>query len=92
MSEKIKPCPFCGCKDKADVVLVYDTPVVRCACCDGEGPFRSGISIDGAIREWNNRPIESKIRGLLSELLAVAELEIRDGVGEEMLTRIMREL
>ncbi len=54
MTEKIKPCPFCGSK-KIDICRTNENACwLRCARCSGESgstPLR-----EDAIRIWNKRP------------------------------------
>ena len=60
MENKLKSCPFCGCKD---VKLTYikgknshKNFYVWCSGCGTEGPF--GLSLDSAMEAWNRRVVE----------------------------------
>ena len=51
MTEKLKPCPFCGGEAK---LIDDDWSYVICTKC-GIHPYHR-ISLKDAIEEWNNRP------------------------------------
>lgn len=61
MSEKIKPCPFCGSKDVEAFAQDEDdcenlSAIVRCHLCDAQSAQMVGSTkIDMAIRAWNKR-------------------------------------
>ena len=58
MSDKLKPCPFCGSDEKDLVIQRVDTPspywYVLCEVCDASGPT-SGTTTREARRLWNMR-------------------------------------
>ena len=61
MSEKLKPCPFCG----GEAMLGGDSDTcwwVFCQKCNVETLTFSGRQIEGAIAVWNNRPGEATAR------------------------------
>ena len=56
MTEKLKPCPFCGGK----VTIRYSTESQKCAvqcygCCMVAFVGESGEDMEGTIRAWNTR-------------------------------------
>lgn len=61
MSEKIKPCPFCGSNDVEAFAQDEDdcenrSAIVRCHSCDAQSAQMVGSTkIDMAIRAWNKR-------------------------------------
>lgn len=52
MSEKLKPCPFCG-RDDLKIVRAKQSVKVRCNLCIGTGPDQ--ITTEQAIAAWNRR-------------------------------------
>lgn len=71
MSEKLKPCPFCGlggdrvsiCNtDHGDGLAFY----ALCAGCAAEGPW--GKHETTAVRLWNMRPREAELEAKCQEL------------------------
>ena len=57
MSEKLKPCPFCGTKEGAELSLVVDsmfgTRRAHCWNCGASGPAKR--QEENAIAAWNRR-------------------------------------
>ena len=72
MNEILKPCPFCGSKNVAKVLLPGMTWVTGCADCGcrtGEY-FRSSESVSA----WNNRPDpEDEVRSVAEIIHEMAE-------------------
>lgn len=71
MSEKLKPCPFCG---QLDVIqLGVDTKGrVQCINEDCEHGYKNPMSVTA----WNHRPIEDALNAEITRLTArVQELE-----------------
>lgn len=54
--EKLKPCPFCGGKAKADYNCNYNYHYVFCRDCDAR--VYNYDSEEKAIEEWNKRIYE----------------------------------
>lgn len=52
MTEKLKPCPFCGSKS-VTVCELYPSSYARCRACGAEGSLRD--SHDEAAAAWNRR-------------------------------------
>lgn len=52
MSEKLKPCPFCG-GDDLRYMFYGGCTVVHCAYCGIDGPV--GADDDEAAEKWNRR-------------------------------------
>jgi Lar family restriction alleviation protein len=48
---KLKPCPFCRCKDVAIVIRISD--FVECNKCFMRGPIAHNET--AAIKKWNRR-------------------------------------
>ena len=69
---KLRPCPFCGEKATEEDVVKNDIDVlmadgfnVICDCCGSMyGPDRQG-----AIDDWNRRPIEDALLAACEELM-----------------------
>ncbi|MFA5053649.1 MAG: hypothetical protein WC565_06310, partial [Parcubacteria group bacterium] len=61
MSEKLKPCPFCG---KEPVCVGFDA-TGEVACC--EDPACPGGTLGGHVNVWNSRPREERLVKLLRE-------------------------
>lgn len=61
MTEKLKPCPFCG--GKAERFYAYGTCVVKCLTCfaliQRQDDYEEGDSVPRAIYAWNGRANES---------------------------------
>lgn len=60
MSEKLKPCPFCGCHG---VIMTSDEAdpqrhTIICEDCPGMADFHSSTA-EQAIAAWNRRELES---------------------------------
>jgi len=51
MSEKIKPCPFCGSDN-----VIERHEFVECICCGGGGGLMSNGFYDSVVEVWNTRP------------------------------------
>lgn len=58
MTEKLKPCPFCG-SDDVVVEETYASGYVRCRGCGAEGGFR--YSHEEAAAAWNSRTNAKKL-------------------------------
>ncbi|MGF0036490.1 Lar family restriction alleviation protein [Victivallis vadensis] len=71
MSEKLKPCPFCGA-DSDISVQDYDTedPYYVVACTNCNMAHSSSDDENVAIRNWNDRPIEDAQAARIAELEA----------------------
>jgi len=75
MSEKLKPCPFCGCEDiehvrannSLDFSMRIDEDRLICKKCAHAMSDKSAIKL---INKWNSRPIEDKFRAWLDRLTA----------------------
>ncbi len=80
MSDKIKPCPFCGCVLSADCPKSFEVNqgakygFVTCAECACAGPeVRTGYDVwtewrDDAIKAWNKRVVDSSKVTLLKTI------------------------
>ena len=75
MTEKLKPCPFCGSND-VTVNEVYPSSYARCRVCGAEGGLRS--SHDEAAAAWNSR---TDAKGLVV-MLSVSDEQVRRMVDE----------
>ena len=76
MSNKLRPCPFCG-KETAEVECDGAFWWVKCQSCGASGHvywfiLNNGNARDIVIDNWNTRPIEDALR------LRIAELEESD--------------
>ena len=59
MTEKLKPCPFCGEKDEVWVIQRMDGPYwVQCPDCGGSGSREA--TEEEAVIAWNRRAYEVK--------------------------------
>ena len=58
MSEKLKPCPFCGHKD----IGATDDGYAVCAYCEAR------MDVDTSNVSWNTRPIEDALRAEVERL------------------------
>jgi len=58
MTEKLKPCPFCGGEAKAITPTSGSAPYVLCVRCHAGGPVSSSSTMPEAITAWNTRPVE----------------------------------
>lgn len=59
---KLKPCPFCG--GEAEIIDDAMGTISRCLCCgaeNGNGVYGVG-GHELAVKDWNNRTIESKMK------------------------------
>ena len=77
MTDKLKPCPFCG--GEADTEWHHGYWGVRCKSCYAE------VTADGmndAIEAWNNRKPMDRIVEQLEEELRLSEEEKRRCVAE----------
>lgn len=56
MSEKLKPCPFCGCKN----IRLWETtsPWVQCEKCLSSAA--TGYTKEEAVENWNRRESDGK--------------------------------
>jgi Lar family restriction alleviation protein len=60
MSETLKPCPFCkGTTFEIRTSPKSNSRYVHCKC-GAEGP--PGLWNDGAITQWNTRPVKDELR------------------------------
>lgn len=75
MTEKLKPCPFCGSND-VTLEETYESGYVRCRSCGAESGFR--YSHDEAAAAWNRRT-DSKV---LVVMLNVSYDQVRRMVDE----------
>lgn len=54
--QQLKPCPFCGCKDRVGVEILRRYDVwIQCKDCLAVGPMAKGQDRETAIRNWNKR-------------------------------------
>ena len=63
MSEKLKPCPFCGGKNVLSTELQDGLPFIAYCQCGAENEAEN----------WNTRPIEDDLRKRIAELEAESE-------------------
>jgi len=66
MSEKLKPCPFCGKQPKTWFDVDALTEGYNVKCCD---ILITTIFMSDAIKAWNNRPVEDALVEALEALL-----------------------
>jgi len=59
MSEKLKPCPFCGGKDIQIAIKEGAFKKAYCNNCYAEVQTKDGI---GLVEKWNTRPEEDRLR------------------------------
>jgi len=84
MSDKAKPCWYCGedeqlsvvpqctSQELADSPMLVQTFAVQCAACAAQGP--QWTDAETAINLWNSRPMEDALQKRIDELLkALAE-------------------
>ena len=66
MTEKLKPCPFCG---KRDLSPVTDDGLawVRCEDCGATGPETTRYDEDDA-PDWNTRPVAGEPVGVVGSM------------------------
>ena len=94
MTEKLKPCPFCGSKN-VTVCELYPSSYARCRACGAEGSLRD--SHDEAAAAWNRRTdakelvariniSDEQVRRMVDEAVSAAiddcMEQIRKAVGE----------
>lgn len=55
--EKLKPCPWCGCKPKIGIEPMYDEYWVSCRAikCDVNAQTSIHRTKEAAIKAWNTR-------------------------------------
>ena len=58
MTQKLKPCPFCGADEASVEVIDYDFYGVQCYCCKATGPTEETKA--EAIDAWNRRAGRNK--------------------------------
>lgn len=72
MTEKLKPCPFCGGKANFRIVRVgEDSYKYRLSCSNPKCFCSSSLSYstrEEAVNAWNNRPIENELVEKISKL------------------------
>lgn len=56
MTNKLKPCPFCGRENLIIIFDDYNNSAVFCNKCGAEGPLKG--TEEGAIEAWNRRTEE----------------------------------
>ena len=78
MSEKLKPCPFCGCENitlKPSFSLGRKLWIAKCDTCDA---VLCGDSETGAKKLWNRRPDRSKaFKMLMDGIMDINPKEIK---------------
>lgn len=74
MSEKLKPCPFCG-----NNPLSARHTIFKALVCVSSGCIIEGIRF--RVDDWNSRPIEDALRRQLSE--TKAQLKTAHGYGSD---------
>ena len=89
MTDKIKPCPFCG-KEPRIIVdegpdVGFDEYLIDCDCISGIEVY--GHEVDGdteesTIAKWNTRPIEDRLRAQ-RDRLRKALVRLANGLVEE---------
>lgn len=60
--QKLRNCPFCG--GEAEIIDDAMGTISRCRCCgaeNGNGVYGAG-GHELAVKDWNKRPIESKMK------------------------------
>lgn len=75
MSEGLKPCPFCG----HDANMFGVCGVVKVVCSNCQASTGPRLSIQGAIKDWNRRVIDTDT---LREVVAEIEEADVDGTGD----------
>jgi hypothetical protein len=68
MSEKLRPCPFCGEMPKVNNWTLKGITDKRCFCDNENCPVYLSKTI--AIDDWNTRPIEDALTARIAELEA----------------------
>jgi hypothetical protein len=63
MTEKPKPCPFCGANPRtiSDQYYSHNTYYCENDDCSSDGAFK--------LEEWNNRPVEQKLKDAIQKML-----------------------
>ena len=70
MMDELKPCPFCGEQPELTTYFIKGTANhtnVYASCSCGH-KTRSRKGVDGAIADWNTRPIEDALNARIAEL------------------------
>ena len=66
MSERLRPCPFCGEVMKLQSFGSTEDVYVQCQTCSTTGP--NGVDLECAVLQWNKRDaIESELAALREE-------------------------
>lgn len=60
MSEKLEPCPFCGERERVELLQFDAREWVHCCACDAEGLVCDGLA--EAIAAWNRRAARAEVR------------------------------
>lgn len=64
MTEKLKPCPWCGLDENLYVDSdSFGASYVSCTSCSVDGPFRD--SREQAVLEWNSRTLDQETMNVL---------------------------
>ena len=67
--EKLKPCPFCGCKE-INVYNMDDYNHVRCARCGGQVSHFEHLPIDA----WNTRAESAELAELRAKVVELRDI------------------
>ena len=60
MSEKLKPCPFCGSDDLEMEGSIMSSYYVRCRKCGAGGGVMFPDNEENAVKMWNARAYENE--------------------------------
>jgi Lar family restriction alleviation protein len=65
MTDKLKPCPFCGSEVSQQINDAWYADYIRCKECGAEMKVNTGESVDVY---WNTRPLEDALQKRIEEL------------------------
>lgn len=79
MSDKLKPCPFC----KASGYVENGIAMCSSPDCAAIVPTEENINQMSSVDQWNNRPIEDRLRRQRDELLEMLTRPKRLGLTDK---------
>lgn len=90
MSEKIKPCPFCGHEDSTIENPTAGGFFVRCTWCIAEGPI--AYTEQNAINNWNTRDADDEMfnyqEGFMAELCSLLKIPYELANQSDVINRV----